>query len=226
MSHTPLPDHIPQALRDCFSAQRAAFQNARCPSLQERRQDLRALHRLGQRCGAFILRQPERGLRAQHFLHRGDGRAHAGHAAGQRLQRRHGVTLVARAQHRGLPGPVGLCGHGLLAVQVQAALGQQVLPGAAHRAHQLAIAHHMQLAGSRQKAQHGQQLQRLFFGGQTAHKTERHHLRSERGHGLIHPSRTGQDRRVADHAHAGLDGTPGFGPGTGHHAHQAVARGL
>ena len=46
MSHTPLPDHIPQALRDCFSAQRAAFQNARCPSLQERRQDLRALHRL------------------------------------------------------------------------------------------------------------------------------------------------------------------------------------
>lgn len=46
MSHTPLPDHIPPALRDCFSAQRAAFQNARCPSLQERRQDLRALHRL------------------------------------------------------------------------------------------------------------------------------------------------------------------------------------
>ena len=46
MSHTPLPDHIPQALRDCFSAQRAAFQNARCPSLQERRQALRALHRL------------------------------------------------------------------------------------------------------------------------------------------------------------------------------------
>ena len=46
MSHAPLPEHIPQTLRDCFAAQRAAFQQARNPSLQERRQDLRALHRL------------------------------------------------------------------------------------------------------------------------------------------------------------------------------------
>ncbi|HMZ87552.1 MAG TPA: aldehyde dehydrogenase family protein, partial [Giesbergeria sp.] len=46
MIHAPLPEHIPQTLRDCFTAQRAAFQQARNPSLQERRQDLRALHRL------------------------------------------------------------------------------------------------------------------------------------------------------------------------------------
>ncbi len=46
MIHAPLPEHIPQTLRDCFAAQRAAFQQARNPSLQERRQDLRALHRL------------------------------------------------------------------------------------------------------------------------------------------------------------------------------------
>ena len=179
-----------------------------------------ALHRLGQRGGAFIVRQPERGLRAQHFLHRGDGRADAGHAAGQRLQRRHGVTLVARAQHRGPPGPVGLRRHSLLAVQVQAALGQQVLPGAAHGAHQLAIAHHMQLANGRQKAEHGQQLQRLFFGGQTADKTERCDLGV--GHGGVSLARTGQERRVADHAQV----LRGCTPGTRHHAQQAVARGL
>ena len=46
MSHAPLPEHIPHTLRDCFAAQRAAFQQARHPSLQERRLDLRALHRL------------------------------------------------------------------------------------------------------------------------------------------------------------------------------------
>ena len=37
----PLPAHIPAPLRDCFNAQRAAFQNARNPDLQERRNDLR-----------------------------------------------------------------------------------------------------------------------------------------------------------------------------------------
>ena len=42
----PLHAHIPAPLRDCFNAQRAAFQNARNPDLQERRNDLRALHRL------------------------------------------------------------------------------------------------------------------------------------------------------------------------------------
>ena len=43
---TPLAQHIPQPLRDCFAAQRAAFDKQRCPSLAERRADLRALHRL------------------------------------------------------------------------------------------------------------------------------------------------------------------------------------
>ena len=43
---TPLPPHIPQALRACFSAQRAAFQDQRNPGLEQRRADLRALHRL------------------------------------------------------------------------------------------------------------------------------------------------------------------------------------
>ena len=42
----PLATHIPQPLRDCFAAQHAAFQQQRNPSLAERRQDLRALHRL------------------------------------------------------------------------------------------------------------------------------------------------------------------------------------
>ena len=41
-----LPAHIPAALRSCFAAQRAAFARQRFPSLQERRADLRALHRL------------------------------------------------------------------------------------------------------------------------------------------------------------------------------------
>ena len=41
-----LPAHIPAPLRACFAAQRAAFQSARNPGLQERRNDLRALHRL------------------------------------------------------------------------------------------------------------------------------------------------------------------------------------
>ena len=41
-----LPSHIPQALRACFSAQRAAFQDQRNPGLEQRRADLRALHRL------------------------------------------------------------------------------------------------------------------------------------------------------------------------------------
>ena len=41
-----VPAHIPQPLRDCFAAQHAAFQKQRCPSLAERRADLRALHRL------------------------------------------------------------------------------------------------------------------------------------------------------------------------------------
>ena len=43
---TPLPPHIPQALRACFSAQRDAFQRQRNPGLEQRRADLRALHRL------------------------------------------------------------------------------------------------------------------------------------------------------------------------------------
>ncbi|MBI1906174.1 MAG: coniferyl aldehyde dehydrogenase [Rhodocyclales bacterium] len=41
-----LPEHIPAALRNCFAAQRAAFAVQRNPSLQQRREDLRALHRL------------------------------------------------------------------------------------------------------------------------------------------------------------------------------------
>lgn len=41
-----LADHIPSALRDCFATQRAAFAQQRFPSLDERRADLRALHRL------------------------------------------------------------------------------------------------------------------------------------------------------------------------------------
>ena len=41
-----LSDHIPAALRTCFAAQRDAFARQRNPSLQERREDLRALHRL------------------------------------------------------------------------------------------------------------------------------------------------------------------------------------
>ncbi|MFP5430848.1 MAG: coniferyl aldehyde dehydrogenase [Gammaproteobacteria bacterium] len=41
-----LPDHIPAALRTCFAAQCDAFAQQRNPSLQERRDDLRALHRL------------------------------------------------------------------------------------------------------------------------------------------------------------------------------------
>ena len=39
----PLPAHIPQALRDCFAAQQAAFQQQRNPSLAERRADFHAL---------------------------------------------------------------------------------------------------------------------------------------------------------------------------------------
>lgn len=46
-THTePLPDHIPAALRTCFAAQRGAFAGQRNPSLHQRREDLRALHRL------------------------------------------------------------------------------------------------------------------------------------------------------------------------------------
>ena len=41
-----VPAHIPQPLRDCFAAQHAAFQKQRCPSLAERRADLRALQML------------------------------------------------------------------------------------------------------------------------------------------------------------------------------------
>ena len=51
----PLPAHIPQALRDCFAAQQAAFQQQRNPSLAERRADLRALHRLlVESCDALV----------------------------------------------------------------------------------------------------------------------------------------------------------------------------
>ena len=47
MIHAPALSTSWQTLRDCFAAQRAAFQQACNPSLQvERRQDLRALHRL------------------------------------------------------------------------------------------------------------------------------------------------------------------------------------
>ncbi len=45
-THIKLAAHIPAVLRDCYTAQRAAFQAQRCPSLAERRADLRALHRL------------------------------------------------------------------------------------------------------------------------------------------------------------------------------------
>ena len=41
-----LPAHIPLALRSCFAAQRAAFAEQRNPGLAQRRDDLRALHRL------------------------------------------------------------------------------------------------------------------------------------------------------------------------------------
>ena len=41
-----IPAHLPANLRDCFAAQQAAFAQNRYPSLQERRADLRALHRL------------------------------------------------------------------------------------------------------------------------------------------------------------------------------------
>ena len=41
-----LPAHIPADLRDCFATQRNAFALQRNPRLAERRQDLRALHRL------------------------------------------------------------------------------------------------------------------------------------------------------------------------------------
>lgn len=41
-----LPAHIPQVLRECFAAQRAAFAQQRNPGRDARRQDLRALHRL------------------------------------------------------------------------------------------------------------------------------------------------------------------------------------
>ncbi len=42
---TPAP-HLPALLRDCFAAQRAAFARSRNPGADERRADLRALHRL------------------------------------------------------------------------------------------------------------------------------------------------------------------------------------
>jgi coniferyl-aldehyde dehydrogenase len=45
----PIPDlatHLPHALRNCFSAQHAAFQMQRSSGLTERRADLRSLHRL------------------------------------------------------------------------------------------------------------------------------------------------------------------------------------
>ncbi|HQD13904.1 MAG TPA: aldehyde dehydrogenase family protein, partial [Ottowia sp.] len=41
-----VPEHLPALLRDAFAAQQAAFAKHRYPSLQERRADLRALHRL------------------------------------------------------------------------------------------------------------------------------------------------------------------------------------
>jgi len=41
-----IPQHLPADLRDCFAAQRAAFDRQRNTSLAERRADLRALHRL------------------------------------------------------------------------------------------------------------------------------------------------------------------------------------
>ena len=41
-----IPAHLPALLRDAFAAQQAAFAKNRYPSLQERRADLRALHRL------------------------------------------------------------------------------------------------------------------------------------------------------------------------------------
>ena len=41
-----VPEHLPALLRDAFAAQQAAFAKNRYPSLQERRADLRALHRL------------------------------------------------------------------------------------------------------------------------------------------------------------------------------------
>lgn len=41
-----LPESIPQPLRDCFVAQQGAFAENRYPSLTERRENLRTLHRL------------------------------------------------------------------------------------------------------------------------------------------------------------------------------------
>ncbi|MBV2164662.1 MAG: coniferyl-aldehyde dehydrogenase, partial [Comamonas sp.] len=43
---TPAPEHLPARLREVFAAQRAAFQRQRNPGVQERRADLRQLHRL------------------------------------------------------------------------------------------------------------------------------------------------------------------------------------
>jgi len=41
-----VPEHLPALLRDTFAAQQAAFAKNRFPDLQQRRADLRALHRL------------------------------------------------------------------------------------------------------------------------------------------------------------------------------------
>ena len=43
---SPAPAHLPALLRDSFALQRAAFQQQRNPSVDERRADLRQLHRL------------------------------------------------------------------------------------------------------------------------------------------------------------------------------------
>ena len=43
---SPAPAHLPPILRDSFALQRAAFQQQRNPSVDQRRADLRQLHRL------------------------------------------------------------------------------------------------------------------------------------------------------------------------------------
>ena len=43
---SPAPAHLPALLRDSFALQRAAFQQQRNPSVDQRRADLRQLHRL------------------------------------------------------------------------------------------------------------------------------------------------------------------------------------
>ena len=45
-THIHIGAHIPDDMRQAFLAQRAAYKQNRLPSLQERRADLRAIHRL------------------------------------------------------------------------------------------------------------------------------------------------------------------------------------